>query len=64
MELQDVLFDSQLLTVEVKSEDRLCHFLLVGPPAPDSLFRVSFYGLKDAIAFFEIFFSTAVVRYP
>jgi len=56
MELQDVLADSQLLIVEVKPSDRSCHFLVVGPPKPNTLFilkgGIHFHGIKDPITFF------------
>ena len=57
MEQQDVLADSQLLTVEVKPSDYSCHFFFVGPPKPNTLFilkeGIHFHGIKDLITFFE-----------
>ena len=57
MEQQDILADSQLLTVEVKPSDYSCHFLFVGPPKPNTLFilkeGIHFHSIKDLITFFE-----------
>jgi len=54
MELQELLPDNQLLIVEVKPSDHSCHFLFVGPTAPDSIFILKegfhFHGL---FPFFE-----------
>ena len=55
MELQDVLADSQLLIVEVKPSDYLCHFLIVGSPTPNSLPILKEginFNIEDLITFF------------
>ena len=59
MELQDVLADSQLLIVEVKPNNYMCYFLLVGPPKPNTLVilkeGIHFDGIKDPITFLETY---------
>ena len=64
IELQDDLTDSQLLMVEVQASDQSCHFLVVGPPQPNTLFILKegsyFHGIKDPITFFGL----QVLRFP
>ena len=57
MKLQELLPCSQLLIVEVKRSDHLCHFLFVGPPAIDTIFILNedpqSYGVKDPSPFLK-----------